>query len=599
MDYIELIGRLSGPELYNIAVTRKIQCAYLDSGADLDGNTTVLLKTILPQLTDAENIRSALARLSPEDSRALKAILNTGKCSREEAQYFQNFAFFAVDDSMNAYFPEVLKEIMAEHGPGFEKVDERELVSGHLAYAAYIALANGILMKKTRCLHDLAPGKRMLEYVSEKLNRSISKKAFDVLYDFMLASKILIPGTEDTRLTIPEQLPGRDFFYTNLFKYMAANLSGNLLAELNAAAKASGGRALMEKSRFQAGKSAWELLQLCDFIKATDREHFVFTNISIRFMDTKKVSFPDAFREDFFVLPGFRILAEQNVSDTVLNTLTRVALLESFDQVFHFVFNSCSLIQARKQALTEKDLISFVEKHSARCPQDLKLMIRDTFERFGEVKILSGFPVLLCRTENLKKRLESLDEVSRYIFYEDERIIALHGSKKPLELKRLLVEKGLIPELHISRDFLPLHRADMADITEFLKELAFRFAAEENDDYSRLIDLFNRLQIAPGPEIRPDRVEPRFTEAENSMLPLEREGDIPLEDRVEILQFAIARHYRVKVLYKQKGGDVMEERIITPKFFDGDFLVAFCESRNADRRFNLYRLKLAGIIVEG
>ncbi len=599
MDYTELISELSGAELHDIAVTREIQCAYLNSGADLDGNTSVLLKTILPQLTDIENIRNALAKLSPKDSQILKSILNTGKCSREDAQYFQNYAFFVVDTHMRVYFPDELEEVMKELGPQSEKVDKRELISGHLAYAAYIALVNGILMKKTRCLHDLTPGKRMVEYVSEKLNRPVSKEAFGILYDFMLASKILIPGAEDMRLTIPEQFPGRNFFYTNLFKYMAANLHGTLFAELNAAAKTMGECVLMEKSRFQLDKLSWELLQLCDFIKAIDREHFVFTNISIQFMDTKKVSFQDSFRDDFFVLPGFRILAEQNISDTVLNTLARIASLESFDQVFHFVFNFCSLIQARKQNLMEDDLISFVEEHSAQCPQDLKLMIRDAFERFGEVKILSGFPMLLCRTENLKKRLESLDEVARYIYYEDERIIALHGSKKPLELKQLLVEKGLIPELHVSRDFLPLHRADMADITVFLKELALRFAAEENDDYSRLMNLFDRLQIAPGPEIKSERVEPRFMEGGGSMLPLEREGDISLEDRVEILQFAIARHYRVKVLYKQKGGDVMEERVITPKFFDGDFLVAFCESRNADRRFNLYRLKLAGIIVEG
>jgi len=50
MDYKQLINKLSGSQLRDIAVIREIQCAYLDNGTDLAGNTTVLLKTILPHL---------------------------------------------------------------------------------------------------------------------------------------------------------------------------------------------------------------------------------------------------------------------------------------------------------------------------------------------------------------------------------------------------------------------------------------------------------------------------------------------------------------------------------------------------------------------
>ncbi len=599
MDYIQLINKLNSLELRNIAVTREIQCAYLDSGADLDENTTVLLKSILPHLTDEDNIRTAFSKLSRTDIQVLKKILKTGSCTEDEAGHFRPYGFFAVDRDGSVYFPEALGTVMEKLDTGSEQVDKREILSGHLAYAMYIAISNGILMKKIRCLHDMTPGKRMVEYVSEKLNQAVSKNIFSVLYDFMLTSKILLPGKGDNRIDIPERLPSRDFFYTNLFKYMAANLSGSLFSELIAAGKTAGECTLMKRSRFDVPDIHWELLQLSDFIKAVDPEHFVFTDISIQFMNSRKVVFSTTFRKDFFVLPGFRILAEQNISDEVLNTLARVTLLESFDQVFHFVFNSCSLIHARKQNMGEEDLISFIEVHSAQCPPDLKLMIRDTFERFGEVKILSGFPILLCRTDYLKEKISALDEISRHIFHEEDRFIALHGAKKPRELKQLLVEKGLIAELDISRDFIPLHRADMDEVTVFLRKLAVHLATEDSDDYPKLIKLFEKLQIAPESSVNPDPAEYHQSEQKRQVLPIEKKGTLSLEDRMEILQFAIARHYHMKVLYKQKGSNEMEERIITPKYFDGDFLVAFCESRNADRRFNLYRLELAGIIVEG
>jgi len=599
MDYKQLINKLSGSQLRDIAVIREIQCAYLDNGTDLAGNTTVLLKTILPHLTNEDNIRNAFSKLKPADIKKLKRILETCSCSEDELEQFRSFGFFAVDETGVVHFPEEVRKVIEELDIGSEQVGQRELLSGHLAYAAYIALTNGILMKKTRCLHDLTPGKRMVEYVSEKLNRQIPLDVFSILYDFMLASRSLLPGEGENRIQIPEPLPSRDFFYTNLFKYMAANVPGSVFSDLVAAGKTTGGCTLMDRSRFDLPDTYWEILQLCDFIKAVDPEHFVFTDISIQFIEGRKVTFQPAPRKDFFVLPGFRILAEQNISDEVLNTLARVTLLESFDQVFHFVFNSCSLIHARKQNMGEEDLISFVETHSAQCPPDLKLMIRDTFERFGEVRILSGYPVLLCRTDHLKERIASLDEVSRYIFHEEERLIALHGTKKPRELKRLLVEKGLIPELDVSGDFIPLHRVDMDEITAFLRELAVRLAAEENDNHPKLMELFNKLQIFP--ESGMNQNQPEFRPAGQGEHPLEieKKGTMSLEDRMEILQFAIARRYRVKVLYKQKGSNEMEERVIAPKFFDGDFLVAFCESRNAERRFNLYRLELAGIIVEG
>ncbi|RLE18625.1 MAG: hypothetical protein DRJ08_03070 [Acidobacteria bacterium] len=599
MDYTELISKLSGQELRDIAVKREIQCAYLDNGADLDGNTGVLLKTILPKLINEDNIRNAISKFNSTDLLKLKTLLNAGSCTAKESEPFHRFAFFATDENGTIYFPDALKTVLEELDVNSELVDERELISGHLAYAIYITVANGILMKKTRCLHDMTPGKRMVEYVSEKLNRTISRKAFSLLYDFMMASGTLLPGNGEERIMLPEKLPSRDFFYTNLFKYMAANLPDGLFSELMAAGKTTGKCAVMEKSRFALDNTRWELLQLCDFIKAIGPERFVFTDISIQFMDSRKVTFSAAEREDFFVLPGFRILAEQNISDEVLNTLARVTLLESFDQVFHFVFNSCSLIQTRKQNLGEKDLVSFIEEHSAQCPPDLKLMIRDTFERFGEVKILSGFPILICQTNNLKERIAALDEISRYIFYEEDRLIALHGAKKPRELKRLLVEKGLIPELDISKDFIPLHRADMDEVTAFLRKLAAATAEEDNSDHPKLMALFDKLQVSPEAGSNPNAPELHQPIKKTHSLTIEKKGTIPLEDRMEILQLAIARHYRVKVLYKQKGSNEMEERIIAPKFFDGDFLVAFCESRNADRRFNLYRLELAGIIVEG
>ena len=599
MDYKQLINKMSGSQLRDIAVMREIKCAYLDNGADLAGNTTVLLKTILPQLTNEDNIRNAFSKLSPADIQKLKRILETRSCSEDEVEYFRSFGFFAMDEAGVVHFPKELGAVIEEMDIGSEQVDQRELLSGHLAYAAYIALANGILMKKTRCLHDLTPGKRMVEYVSEKLNRQIPMDVFSILYDFMLVSGSLLPGEGENRIQIPEPLPGRDFFYTNLFKYMAANVLGSLFSDLVAADKTAGECAVMDRSRFDLQDTYWELLQLCDFIKAVDSERFVFTDIALQFMENRKVTFQQAFREDFFVLPGFRILAEQNISDKVLNTLARVTLLESFDQVFHFVFNSCSLIHARKQNMGEEDLISFVETHSAQCPPDLNLMIRDTFERFGEVRILSGYPVLLCRTEHLKERIASLDEVSRYIFHEEERLIALHGSKNPIEIKRLLVEKGLIPELDVSGDFIPLHRVDMNDIIDFLRKLAVRLSAEDSDDYPKLTELFDRLQIPPEWGKNHNFPEFRSSGRGEHSLEIEKKGTMSLEDRMEILQFAIARRYRMKVLYKQKGSDEMEERVIAPKFFDGDFLVAFCESRNAERRFNLYRLELAGIIVEG
>ena len=600
MDYLKLLAELNEKSLRQLAESREINCAYMEQGVSLEDNRDIIIKTLGRHLLDTENIRKALTKLTPGEIESLRRAVTEGTCPPSDRDKLQGLGFlFCTGDGEIVLPNEVTSALLNMEAETSHQVDVAETVSGLLGYASFIAIANGFLMKQLRCLNDLRPGKRMVECISEKLNRPVSADAFVFLYDFLLTSGLLLKDEETGRINIPDNLPTRGFFYTNLFKFLVSHFNAEWMEQLLTTARATGTGSVLDRTKFSIPELEWEILELSDFIKPMKGTGFVLTGLAIQFLKTKSAQPEENDRDSFFILPGFRVLVDRNIGDSILNQLIRITQMESYDQVFHFAFNSCSLIQARRQGIKESDLVEFVQKHAGECPTDLRLMIQDTYDRYGEVRIFSGYNILVSRTPHLNQKLSAIDEISRYSIFEDDRTLILQGSKNPLETKRLLVEQGLIPELFVSREFRQVHRNDMDDITGFLLMLDELLSKDGGAEHERLRALFEKLRISPDPEISsPKEPQTPTTSTGNTELDIEKKGTMSLEDLMEILQFAIGRNYRMKIRYKQKGRSFMEERIIVPKYFDGDFLVAFCEARNGERRFNLYRLELVGFIVE-
>ena len=192
--------------------------------------------------------------------------------------------------------------------------------------------------------------------------------------------------------------------------------------------------------------------------------------------------------------------------------------------------------------------------------------------------------------------MKSHEEIGRYVHAEGEKVLVVDPAKSAREVQRLLVDLDFIPELHANDHHVPVHQEDMKQVHQFLVRLREEMKRDPGPELDTLNSLFDKLRIQP--EESTASTEGSAGSGTKSELSLEKSGTMNLEERMEILQFAMSRRYRVRVRYKQKGTDLMEDRLIDPRYFDGDFLVAFCENRQAERRFNVYRLELVALIVE-
>lgn len=598
MDYRELLNKQPLHRLQSIAEHREISCSYLSNGNADEENRDVIIKTLLVQLESEDNIARFLSRLSHGEHALLTAVVRTGRDHPEAAAALNRLGLYLTDDSGTAYWPESLTTALNSLEPvQCGVVEPDEAAAGGCAYAAYLMLLNGFLMRRMKCLTNQQPGKRMAECLCDRLPVPISSENLTILHDFLMATGLLLDPDQSGIPGVPKQISDPSSFYTNLFKYLAAGSVGTVMEQIHHASEGDQ-PIVLDRIRMEIPDSRWQTLIIADAVKPLSGDTFVMTDLLKQFMTDRTVSVPATPEQEraFYVIPGFRMIVDRHGPTGILNTLIRIAQLEQFDQVYEFGFNTSSLIQAHKQGFQESDIIDFLEAHAPACPDDLKRLIHDTFARYGEVKIFSGYQDLYSEQPGLLEKIRSHEEVHRYIHEEHDGHLILDHAKDPRELQQLLVELDLIPELDINHSYRPVHREDMAEIARFLSLLRKHLRKQVGPDYDALNALFEKLRIQP--ESTEDPADPPETEGTKHPLEIENQGTMNLDNRMEILQFAMSQGYRIRVRYKQKGTDRMEDRVLTPRYFDGDFLVAYCENRKAERRFNVYRLELSALIVE-
>ena len=593
MDYRQLMENLDLDTLREIARQREIRCSYLKSEENGPDHRSIIVKTLMGQMESADNIRKALLRLSESQLRILHQVLETGRMDEADEDLLL-FGFFLNGGDGRAVFHEDVAECLADmETVRCGHVDAEQVVADRLAYGAYMVFLNGLLMRRLKCLVNQQPGKRMVECLFDRVPGGMTGEGFGYLYDFLIHTGLLSFEPETGHVVIPDELADRSFFYTNLFKYLQSGDLGSWLDQFKDATEGDP-TILLNREQLAIPETTWGILCLTDTVKPMSEKTFVVTDLATAFFRDRSVPFPPS-ASGFFVVPGFKLIADRSADTELLSTLVRVTELERFDQVFQFTFNTCSLIHARRQGFTETEIVSFLNRHAA-CPDDLERMIHDTLARYGEIRIFAGYHALMAENPGLIDRLKSHEEIGRYVHMDGDNTLILDPSKSAREIQRLLVDLDFIPELHSNYHHVPVHREDMKDIQHFLVKLKEFLKRDPGPDVDKLQALFEKLRIQPDePGTGTERtVRPRT----KSELVLENERTIGLEDRMEILEFAIGRPYRVKIRYKQKGTEIMEDRLIDPRYFDGDFLVAYCENRQADRRFNIYRLELVALIVE-
>ncbi len=598
MDYRDLLNNQPLEYLRNIADCRDIPCSYLSNGNASDDNRDIIVKTLLVQLESEENITRTLSRLSHGDHHLLKQVIQTGRDHPESARALSDYGFYLTDEDGNAFWPDALTGAVRNLEPvqcGVATPEESS-ASG-CAYAAYLMLLNGFLMRKLKCLTNQQPGKRMAECLCDRLPVPVSAGNLTVLHEFLMGTGLLLEPDQSGVPAVPDEIADAPFFYTNLFKYLLSGEAGPVMEQIGHASEGDQS-VILDRLRMDIEEPLWETLIMADAIKPLTGDTFVMTDLLKQFLSEKAVSV--AFRTEeeasFYVVPGFRMIVDRHGPTEILNTLIRIAQLEQFDHVYQFVFNTCSLIHAHKQGFLETDIIGFLETHAPSCPDDLKRLIRDTFDRYGEVKIFSGYQSLCSDQPAILEKIRTHEEIHRYIHGERDGELILDHAKDPREVQRLLVELDYIPELDINHNYRLIHREDMTEIARFLSILRKQLRKSAGPDSDALIALFEKLRIQPEEADEPP-AEPLAGETKQT-LQIENQGTMNLDDRMEILQFAMSQGYRIRVRYKQKGTDYMEDRLLTPRYFDGDFLVAYCDNRKAERRFNVYRLELSALIVE-
>ena len=398
MDYQRLMAALDLDTIRDIVRQRELRCTYLrddDSGTD---HRDIIVKTLMGQLESAENIRKALLRLNETQLRILHQVLETGRIDDVDEDLL-SFGFFLSDGSGNAVFHTDVAECLADmESVRLGHVDPDQVVADRLAYGTYLALINGLLMRRLKCLVNQQPGKRMVDCLRDRVPGHMTGDGFARLYDFLIQSSLLAFDLDSGQVVIPEELPDRGFFYTNLFKYLQSGDTGQWLDQFKDMTEGDP-TVLLSREQLDMPDPDWHTLLLADTIKPMSESTFVLTDLAAAFLRDRAVVFPPS-ASGFFVVPGFRLIADRAADIELLSTLIRITELERFDQVFQFTFNTCSLIHARRQGFSESDIVTFLNRHAA-CPDDLERMICDTLARYGEIQIFTGFHTLMSENPGL------------------------------------------------------------------------------------------------------------------------------------------------------------------------------------------------------
>ncbi len=606
MEYFDLLLLQNYDFFAKMLEFRAIGCTYLRSEISLKNNTKVICKSIYRQLIDKTNIENTLYKLTKNELSILEQILNSGKIPEKIPQRILASGFFLEDkNSKKVVFHENFGSVFNKSIKNNElksniSIDKDKVTADFISYALYVIIVNAIKMGQVKCLANAQPGVRMYDYISSKLSYPITQNFLCNFFNFLETSGLINLKTENTQPSSSNELESRAAFYTNYFKYLNAKITGNEFCNLKNSFLSRKETMAYKKENFSIDSKTFKTLILSDFIKPIDSKYFILTDLAQEFLLNNKINNINNL-SNFYILPGFNLLLERNINETVLSFAVNIATITKFDMVFNIRLSTKSLIRAIKNGYSATSIIKFFDKYCEDIPQDLTLMIKDLYERYGEVKIFSKYNVIITDNPHIKEQILNLAEISKYVVYKNETAIILEKSKRPSEVKHILIENNLIPQYLENKQYFEIKAEDIENAIDLLNTFKHSVKKESETLYESIDSLLDKLSYKTGYKAKHKQVKLKSlitnTEKKQSGVDIESTIKPSLKQKLDILNFAIGKKYNLKILYKQKGTDIMEERVITPKYLDGDFLIAYCTYRKGTRRFNIYTLCLKQLLL--
>jgi len=605
MEYFDILLNQDYKFFKEMMLFRDLECSYFTTETSFANNTIVICKSLYRNLINSDNIKNTLYKLTTQELATLTQIMHSNSLHDNISNNLKFSSFFLPNEDNKPVFHKNFKKefeqmIASMPNQTNEKADAEAINAEFTAYSLYVIIINSIMMGKVRCLANSKPGIRMFECISQKTSNHITKDFFGHFFNFLTTSGLIHISENPCLLNASGELESRASFYTNYFKFIDSNITDPWFKNLKSSFKAKHSNIIYNKNVLDIDQKTFNLLVLSDFIKIIDKDKFVFTELATCFLTKQKVDKSDT-KNSFYILPGFKLLLERTIDEKILSFIIKTACIEKFDIVFNIVFNIKSLIKAKKVGIDAEEIVTFLKQHCYDVPNDLVLMISDSHERYGEVKLFSKYNTLTTDDKHIKEKILNIDEILKYVVFSNDKTIILKKSKSPIDLKHLLIENGLIPEFKENSKYFEIKHEDILQVIEYLNIYKNSLKKNNSTLYDKIVNLLDKLK-SKGNFIIPEK-KPEFTQKTTktkqvqTLLNVSTKNEMTLEDKMNILNFVIGKKYNLNISYKQKGTDIMEERLVVPKFLDGDFLIAYCKLRKGTRKFNIYTLLIKELVI--
>jgi hypothetical protein len=606
MEYFDLLLLQNYTFLTTMTNLRDIGCSYLRSPLSLEKNAKVICKSIYRQLTDKANIEKTLYKLTAQELSFIEKIVNSGKVQKNTPKKILHFGFFLKKiNSDLVVFHENFEKIFNKTVKTLKQhtsitVEKEKTAADYISYALYAIIVNATKMGQIKCLANAKPGIRMFDHISSKLAYPITKDFLCDFFNFLETSGLINFKENNSKPSSDNNLESRAIFYTNYFKYLNSKINDNEFNNLKASFLSDKKTIAYKKEKISINQKILKILELSDFIKTIDNQHFVLTDLARQFLSHNKVQNINRL-DNFYILPGFNLLLERNINETVLSFVINIATIIKFDVVFNIQLTTKSLIKAIKNNYSSTAIIDFLHKYCKDVPHDLILMIKDSYERYGEVKIFSKYNVIITDNPHIKEQILNIKEISKYIVYKNETAIVLEKSKKPSDIKHILIDNNLIPQYLENKQYFDIKSEDIKNTIDLLTTIKLSVKKENEALCENIDNLIDKLTVKTENKAKnkkpAPKSKPKETNKEENNVDIVTTNSQSLTQKLDILNFAIGKKYLLNILYKQKGTNIMEERIVEPKYLDGDFLIAYCTYRKGTRRFNIYTLVIKQILL--
>lgn len=606
MEYFEILSAQNYIFFKKMMKFRDLECSYFTSESSFKNNTHVIAKSIFRNLTNPEKIKNSLFKLTRNEILILKRIVDSNSIDENipEILYYSGFFLEGNNNTpvFHKNFIKIFNDIsLKSNNQTLEQADDETICSDFIAYSLYAIVINSINMGKIKCLANSKPGIRMFECITGKISHKITKDYFSYFFNFLIATNLISIDDNPSFLKSTKVLQSRTVFYTNYFRYIDSNINDIWFKNLINSFKAKLTNAIYKKSNLEINEKTFNILVMCDFIKMLDLNKFVFTNLASQFLTKKKINKIQT-KKTFYILPGFKLLMERNIDEKILSFVINSANILKYDTVFNVELDTKSLINAKKVGINSDEIVNFLKQHSDDVPSDLELMISDSHERYGEVKIFSKYNVIITESKHIKEKILNIDEILKYVIYSDDKNIILSKSKKPIDIKHLLIENNLIPEFRENKNYFEIKNEDFQQSIELLTKFKDITKKDNSTLFDKIEDLLDKLKSKSEFSEKIPPIDNKSTEKSKAnvyeQLNLIVEKEMSLENKMNILNFAIGKKYSLNISYKQKGTDIMEERVIKPKYLDGDFLIAYCKLRKGTRRFSIYTIIINSMLLD-